>query len=84
VAVDADREDRRHRRQIPESARVLEAWRLSQELWRHPRRRARAVAQKNVTDLRRQLRALDTRIANLTETIEQGGGHPAVHHSVAV
>jgi hypothetical protein len=33
-AADADREDLGYWQQIPESERVLEAWRLSQELWR--------------------------------------------------
>jgi hypothetical protein len=33
-AADADREDRAYWRQIPEAERALEAWRLSQELWR--------------------------------------------------
>jgi hypothetical protein len=33
-AADADRADRAYWLQIPESARALEAWRLSQELWR--------------------------------------------------
>ena len=34
MAADADREDRAYWQQIPEAERVLEAWRLSQELWR--------------------------------------------------
>jgi hypothetical protein len=33
-AADADREDRAYWQQIPEAERALEAWRLSQELWR--------------------------------------------------
>jgi hypothetical protein len=33
-AAEADREDRAYWRQIPESERVLEAWRLSLQLWR--------------------------------------------------
>jgi hypothetical protein len=32
-AAEADRADRAYWRQIPESARALEAWRLSQQLW---------------------------------------------------
>jgi hypothetical protein len=33
-AADADREDHAYWQQIPEAERALEAWRLSQELWR--------------------------------------------------
>ena len=33
-AADADREDQVYWQQIPEAERALEAWRLSQELWR--------------------------------------------------
>lgn len=33
-AADADREDRAYWQQIPEAERAVEAWRLSQELWR--------------------------------------------------
>jgi hypothetical protein len=33
-AGDADREDLAYWQQIPEAERALEAWRLSQELWR--------------------------------------------------
>ena len=33
-AADADREDRAYWERIPEAERALEAWRLSQQLWR--------------------------------------------------
>jgi hypothetical protein len=33
-AAEADREDRAYWRRIPESERALEAWRLSEQLWR--------------------------------------------------
>ena len=33
-AADADREERAYWQQIPEAERAVEAWRLSEELWR--------------------------------------------------